>query len=87
MRIVIEDGLRNLMPEVALEYLREIILGDGAIRTIRLVPIKLSLGPLQEVVCEGQNGTSKRRVFGFSPVSATLYVSRGENEVVLRLAA
>jgi hypothetical protein len=87
MPIAIEDGLRGLLPEVALEYLREIVLSDDTVHAIRLVPVRLWLDAVQEIVCENSSGASRRRVFGFTPVSAEMSVSRGESEIVVRLAA
>ena len=87
MSITFEGGLSGLMPEVALEYLRGIIRSDDTVQAIRLVPVRLSGGLVQEIYCDSQTGTSRRRVFGFTPVSARLDVSRGEGEVILRLAS
>jgi len=87
MTIKVEDGIRRLMPEVAVEFLQKIVVGDDTIRAIRLFPVKLSSDYVQEIVCENRAGTTRRRVFGFPPVRAMLNVSREAGEVVVRLAA
>ena len=87
MTITVEDGLRRLMPEVALDYLHGIVRSDATIGAIRLAPASLPLDSVQEIFCESQTGTSRRRVFGFTPVSASLDVLRREGEAVIRLAS
>lgn len=87
MTIKIEDGIRKLMPDVAIEFLRGIVRSDDTIRAIRLFPVQLSYDYVQEIVLENRDGTTRRRVFGFPPVRAKLNVSRGADEVVMRLAA
>jgi len=87
MITVVEDGVRGLVPDVAVEYLRRIVEGDDAILAIRLVPVKLSADYVQEIVCERPDGTIRRRVFGFPPVRATLCVSRDGGGAVLKLTA
>ena len=87
MTVKVEDAIRKLMPEVAVEFLQGIVGSDDTIRAIRLFPVELSLDRVQEIVLENWAGTIRRRVFGFPPVRATLCVSRGAGEVVMRLAA
>jgi hypothetical protein len=87
MSIRIENNIRNLMPEVAIEFLREIIRKDDTVQIIRLVPSKLAFDPIQEIFCENKSGVTRRRVFGFTPVNAKLNVLHDADGTVMRLAA
>ena len=86
MTIKVEEDIRKLMPEVAIDFLRGIVACDETIRTIRLFPVELSSDYVQEIVYENRGGTARRRVFGFPPVRARLNVLRDAGEVVMRLA-
>lgn len=87
MTITVENSIHDLLPEVVIDFLREIIVGDGTILTFMFVPVKLGFGDIQEIRCENENGIVIRRVFGFFPVSAKLRVSHDANEVIMQLAA
>lgn len=84
MTIIVENNVRDLLPEVAIDFLREIISKDDTIQTIRLIPIKLSCDYIQEIILENKNGIAKRRVFGFAPIKADLIVSHKGGETVMR---
>jgi hypothetical protein len=82
-----EDKIRKLIPNAAVEFLSGIIRDASAIKVIRLVPVKLGFGCIQEVVYVSKNEIITRRVFGFKPISADLDVSRDDTGIAVRLAA
>lgn len=86
MTITVENNIRDLLPDIVIEFLKEIVENDGTIQEIWLVPIKLSFNNIQEIVLKNKNGIAKRRVFGFTPVKANMIVSHKGGEAVMQLA-
>jgi hypothetical protein len=86
MTITVENSIRDLLPEVVIDFLWEIINKDNTIQTIWLVPVKLSSNNIQEIFIKNKNGITKRRVFGFIPVDAKLTVSHEGGGLLIQLA-
>ena len=62
------------IPDVLMDYLRNLIGADGSIQFIRLVPVKLGYGLVQEIILEMRGKVESRRLFGFTPIDTQLQV-------------
>ena len=67
------------IPDVLMDYLRNLIGADGSIQFIRLVPAKLGYGLVQEIILEMRGKVESRRLFGFTPIDTRLQVIHNEN--------
>ena len=85
MKINVESRIRGVIPDVVIDFLRGIVKKDDTLKTILLVPAKLSSTYIQEIICENEDGTNTRRAFGFDPVYAMLNVLHTNGEAVMRL--
>jgi len=75
------------LPEVLLNYLAILLESEKNICHIRLVPQKLGMGDVQDVICETENEILTRRVFGFNPVEISLDIKRLDNRIEMTVAA
>jgi hypothetical protein len=81
------NNIIDTLPDVLMDYLRTIVKADSNIQFVRLIPMKLGYGIVQEIILEAQGNAEFRRVFGFTPVDTRLQVIRNENVMPLLVAA
>jgi hypothetical protein len=86
-RMVTANRMTDMIPEVLMDYLRDIIAADGKVRFIRLIPVKLGYGAVQEIILESESGAESRKAFGFTPVNSRFQVIRNYDTPPLLIAA
>ena len=81
----------DTLPDVLVEYISSIIWADDNTQYVRLVPIEMGCGFVQEIIFEPQGSLEPKKVFGFPPVDVRLRVVRqavrNENLVLSLVAA
>ena len=79
---------KGAIPEVLVDFLREIVEEDHSIWAITLIPARLGGGMVQEIILETTGDiTNMRRVYGFEPVEARLEITRSGEGYAFALAA
>ena len=73
----------NEIPKVLADFLQEIAIENPAVTKVNLVPARLGWRFIQELFFETPGGITKRRVFGFDPVSACLEIRRNGQQCEL----
>lgn len=78
------DGIsKNTIPGILLDYLIKVVRERTSVYGIRLMPMKLGSGEIQDILLETTDGPTTLRVFGFSPVASKLKVERATGKVML----
>lgn len=62
------------IPNLVLNYLHSLVADDPTIYEIILTPASLDWGDVQDITLVSESGITTRRVFGFTPVTATFVV-------------
>ena len=70
----------NTIPTFVLSYLKSLVSDDPTIYEIILTPSSLDWGDVQDITLVSESGMTSRRVFGFTPVTATLTVCHDEED-------
>lgn len=73
----------NKLPMVLVDYLKKLIWSNQSITFIILNSRQLSMGDIQEIICETTDEPIYLQVCGFDPVDTCLEVQRSDKQIEL----
>lgn len=86
VRVASCPQLKEVIPEVLLDYLYQLVQKEDTIQEIVLKSRELGAGTVQDIFCKTISGMTVYQVFGFEPVDTRLQISMKNNQIQLAIA-